>query len=160
MDKDVIFLLACWIERHGDFNNLPLKVKDIADSIVDNIGIAEDKDLLFLQSFLVENIEEEEDSYYHINIEYAGYGDSGDHFEIFEQNCRDETADFIEEFLYYFSSYITYDWYNNEGGGGNIILNFSKKSIFVDGYYNETKEIRNVDTQFSKQFKSKSNESS
>ena len=41
---------------------------------------------------------------------------------------------------------IEYDWYNNEGGGGNIVLDIEKGELITNGYqyYHDTHEVKEI----------------
>ena len=41
-----------------------------------------------------------------------------------------------EEIRYVLSSMINYDWYNNDGGQGEVIWDLKKETVIVDGYQN------------------------
>ena len=41
------------------------------------------------------------------------------------------------DLMYNLTDLIDYDWYNNEGGQGQVIFDLKKGEIFVDGQYNE-----------------------
>lgn len=63
---------------------------------------------------------------------FSGCGDSGNYDGGDYKNSEvDELfADALEEF-------VTFDWYNNDGGGGDITWDVVDDKITINGYYNE-----------------------
>ena len=93
-----------------------------------------------------------------IELHYSGCGDSGemtevvaydkdnniltDYSEVLVKKGKDiNLYDDWSEICY---DLLTYDWYNNDGGGGVIYIDLKNMNIEVDGYYNETVEV-NID---------------
>ncbi len=84
-----------------------------------------------------------EKGYDHITVDYNGCGDSGEVTEVsaipYDNNKQ------IESFSYKSDEYheladivydlLTYDWYNNEGGGGSVDINFVSGEVNIDAYY-------------------------
>ena len=94
------------------------------------------------------------------NLEYTGYGDSGDMWDITfydkdgnslehsswsNKNAQIKTQEMLnvsgkelELLSDALEGLLTYDYYNNEGGGGCMEIDFVNKTIELDAYYNET----------------------
>ena len=81
--------------------------------------------------------------YTNIHIYYSGCGDSGEVTEVYaDTNSSDsKTHTFryndtefqeMSEIVY---DLLTYDWYNNDGGGGSKTIDLFHKEIEIDGYY-------------------------
>ena len=78
-----------------------------------------------------------------IHIGYSGCGDSGEVNDVYADTNSDDNK--IHIFNYKDNEYeemseiaydiLTYDWYNNEGGGGSITIDLFHKEVEVDGYY-------------------------
>tara|TARA_R110002012_G_scaffold7615_4_gene35459 strand:+ start:2906 stop:3337 length:432 start_codon:yes stop_codon:yes gene_type:complete len=78
-----------------------------------------------------------------IHIHYSGCGDSGEVNEVYASTNSDDNK--IHSFNYKDNEYeemseiaydiLTYDWYNNEGGGGSITIDLFHKEVEVDGHY-------------------------
>jgi hypothetical protein len=80
--------------------------------------------------------------------EYDGSGDSGSIETVY---CEDEDGNIIsieseveskvEEMLYeVLSNNYSYDWYNNDGGYGRVIIDLDDKTWRVDGYVRTTED--------------------
>jgi hypothetical protein len=85
-----------------------------------------------------------------INAEFSGGGDEGSiNSPVFTGGPIQELADkeglsitgfetdaksMVEDFI---SAHINFDWYNNEGGGGDITINVETGEIEITGYYYE-----------------------
>ena len=77
-----------------------------------------------------------------IHIHYSGCGDSGEITEVYASTNSDNGS---HTFNYKDTEYqemseiaddiLTYDWYNNEGGGGSITIDLFNKEVEVDGHY-------------------------
>lgn len=69
-------------------------------------------------------------------IEYTatfdGYGDSG------QYNNDSGSAEVDALFSYMVDTVVTFDWYNNDGGGGDITWNVITDVITINGYVNVT----------------------
>ena len=72
-------------------------------------------------------------------VAFAGSGDSGD---IYDGTGHKDLDDFFDEVL---REKVTFDWYNNEGGGGDISWDLHKDEITINGYYNVTEEVTIMD---------------
>ena len=80
-----------------------------------------------------------------IHIYYSGCGDSGEVTEVYAHTNNKDTPGETHSFNYKDNEYeemseiaydiLTYDWYNNDGGGGSIIIDLFHKEVEVDGYY-------------------------
>lgn len=79
-----------------------------------------------------------------IHVTYSGCGDSGEVTEVYatvkgdidegthQFNYKDDEYDEISEIVY---DLLTYDWYNNDGGGGTVDINFNRGEVGIDAYY-------------------------
>ena len=90
-----------------------------------------------------------------IELHYSGCGDSGEMTEVIITNKNDEiisdwefdssgkgkNLNLYEDWSEICYDLLTYDWYNNDGGGGVIYIDLENMNIEVDGYYNETIEV-------------------
>ena len=85
-----------------------------------------------------------------IELHYSGCGDSGEMTEVAAYKENDIITDYSEkgkhlqlhdDWSEIFYDLLTYDWYNNDGGGGVIYIDLENMNIEVDGYYNETIEV-------------------
>ena len=85
-----------------------------------------------------------------INAEFSGGGDDGSiNSPVFTGGPIQELADkaglsvtcfetdaknMVEAFI---SSHVNFDWYNNEGGGGDVTINVETGEVEITGYYYE-----------------------
>lgn len=60
--------------------------------------------------------------------EFDGYGDSG---EVHASTGRESVNVLLEECV---RLYVNFDWYNNEGGGGDITWDVNTDTITINGY--------------------------
>jgi len=81
------------------------------------------------------------DGYTVIHTCYSGCGDSGEVTEVYATtdsneihtfNYKDNEFQEMSDIVY---DLLTYDWYNNDGGGGSIAIDLVNKEIEIDGYY-------------------------
>ena len=95
-----------------------------------------------------------------VEVSYNGYGDSGESFDVsyFDKEGNGHTdgawnysdsqqrkfADTvqinrqeIDKFYEALETLVDYDWVNNEGGGGTIVIDTETKKIDIDPHYNE-----------------------
>lgn len=81
-----------------------------------------------------------------IRIEFSGSGDSGsiDSTEVLDKNEDNidlENSDLLERIEDYgydiLSNQYNYDWYNNDGGRGTLIINIDTLEWNIDGVYYE-----------------------
>lgn len=75
-----------------------------------------------------------------VRAEFDGYGDSGQVYDALREegehaNLFKDTNMFLRRLV---DTHVTWDWYNNEGGGGTIIWDLQADKIIIDGYYNVT----------------------
>ena len=84
-----------------------------------------------------------EKGYDRISVDYNGCGDSGEVTELsvfptdndkemITLSYKSDEYDEISEIVY---DLLTYDWYNNEGGGGSVHINFVSGEVNIDAYY-------------------------
>ncbi|MGQ0565616.1 MAG: hypothetical protein ACT4OK_11165 [Gemmobacter sp.] len=66
-----------------------------------------------------------------IEQSFSGEGDSGDWQE------RHENPYVQHLFDHLLQTQVTFDWYNNEGGGGSVTWDVVADLITIDGYWNE-----------------------
>jgi len=79
-----------------------------------------------------------------ITVDFSGSGDEGDINEIEyydgeeiteapanDDDVKDACHCLLEEF-------VTIDWYNNDGGGGNLIIDLINFTVISDVYYMDT----------------------
>jgi len=77
-----------------------------------------------------------------LEVHYSGCGDCGEISEIYGIkpgdpssryfNYKDPEYDELAEICY---NLLTYDWYNNEGGNGNISIDLVNNIIDIDAYH-------------------------
>lgn len=79
-------------------------------------------DLALLGEFHVENAQGE----------FNGYGDSGNYYISTGNSLLDK---FLSHVL---DAAVKFDWYNNDGGGGDIEWNLKEDKLIVNGYQYET----------------------
>lgn len=72
--------------------------------------------------------------------EFNGSGDSGDYYVEFGDNY-DDVRSFIMHML---SKHVQFDWYNNEGGGGDIKWNVYDNIVTINGYYNVMERVEEM----------------
>ena len=65
-----------------------------------------------------------------------------------EYNDKADFGNDGDELHYVLSSMIGYDWYNNDGGRGELIWDLKKEKIFVDGYQYYQGEVECQETYF------------
>ena len=65
-----------------------------------------------------------------------------------EYNNKADFGNDGDELHYVLSSMIGYDWYNNDGGRGELIWDLKKEKIFVDGYQYYQGEVECQETYF------------
>jgi hypothetical protein len=89
---------------------------------------------LYLLSLILAGAEPFETS-----VEFQGYGDSG---QIETPTGNVLLDEFFSECL---NKFVHFDWYNNEGGGGDITWNLEDDKIVINGYYNQVQEVTEMD---------------
>jgi hypothetical protein len=83
------------------------------------------------QKLLVDAILGQEDKLV-LTAEFDGSGDSGYvHAMTGNEDVDKFLSDAVEE-------YTNFDWYNNDGGGGDITWHVKEDKIIINGYYNIT----------------------
>jgi hypothetical protein len=70
--------------------------------------------------------------------DFYGSGDSGQLGDI------PADADVAELFDDALRKFVTFDWYNNEGGGGDITWNVLSDVITINGYYNVVEQVHEM----------------
>ena len=65
-------------------------------------------------------------------VTFDGCGDSG---QCNNDSGNDEVDKLLSEAV---ERFVTFDWYNNDGGGGDITWDIVADEIIINGYYNET----------------------
>jgi hypothetical protein len=71
--------------------------------------------------------------------EFHGSGDSGN----YEVATGDALVDnFLEKML---DRHVTFDWYNNDGGQGDITWNVAEDTIVINGSYNVMESVTEMD---------------
>lgn len=69
-------------------------------------------------------------------LKFVGtFGGSGDSGSFYNDTGNDEVDSLFSDAL---EEFVTFDWYNNEGGGGDITWEVNTDKITINGYYNET----------------------
>lgn len=96
----------------GEPTPFDLKREALREKLLLDLVLGEEEDLVFKGTF-------------------DGCGDSGQYNEDAENEEVDELfADAINQFVHF-------DWYNNDGGGGDITWHVVEDRIVINGYYNE-----------------------
>jgi len=76
-------------------------------------------------------------------LSYDGYGDSGTEY------ISDEYPEPVRELLQdYFNTYVNFDWYNNDGGGGHVHWDVSTNKVEIYGYYNVTESVTEIEEEY------------
>ena len=70
---------------------------------------------------------------------FDGYGDSG---TVTINHDERQVCEFLEEMV---ENNCHFDWYNNEGGGGDITWHLKSDKIIINGYYNVTEAVTAMD---------------
>lgn len=63
------------------------------------------------------------------NVEFSGYGDSGEMYHV-------DNPWVSLLFEWHLQNSVHFDWYNNEGGGGDMTWTLDDDKIIINGYYN------------------------
>lgn len=66
---------------------------------------------------------------------FDGYGDSG------QYNNDSGNKEVDKLFSTAVDLFVTFDWYNNEGGGGDLSWNLKDDMLTINGYYNEVQQV-------------------
>ena len=72
------------------------------------------------------------------SIEFDGWSNANNSRQAYEQLGLDQES--LQTFDNHIENLLSYDWVNNEGGGGTIHFNFQDLSIAIDAYQCETIE--------------------
>lgn len=124
---------------------------------VSNIMYQYNKELIKRRNKAIKEIKEElipkylKNGITSIELHYDGCGDSGEMTEAIASNKDNEiitdtseegkNLNIYEDWSEVCYDLLTYDWYNNEGGGGVIYIDLENMEIEVDGYYNDTVQV-------------------
>jgi len=65
-------------------------------------------------------------------VDFSGSGDSGNMDGAIPEDSRVDTL-----FEFALNNFVTFDWYNNEGGQGDMTWNITDDVITISGSYNE-----------------------
>jgi len=65
-------------------------------------------------------------------VDFSGSGDSGNMDLCIPEDSRVDTV-----FEYALNSFVHFDWYNNDGGQGDMTWNITTDEITISGSYNE-----------------------
>jgi len=71
----------------------------------------------------------------HFEGGFQGYGDSGQ----YENDSGNDEVDKL--FSDAVDIFVTFDWYNNEGGGGDLTWDVKEDKLTINGYYNEVQQV-------------------
>ena len=85
-----------------------------------------------LRTKLLANVLVGEEQSLVFSADFDGYGDSG---SIHSNTGNEEVDRLLSKAV---DLYVTFDWYNNDGGGGDITWLVMPDKIVINGYYNET----------------------
>jgi hypothetical protein len=83
------------------------------------------------QKLLVDAILGQEDKLIFEAI-FDGYGDSGN---VYASTGNEDVDKFLSDAV---EKHVTFDWYNNDGGGGDITWYVKDDKIIINGYQNIT----------------------
>ena len=98
---------------HEDFKSMRAKLRE---KLLTNSLLGDDQTLEFTATF-------------------DGYGDSGN----FNNDADDpEINALLSEAV---DLFVHFDWYNNEGGGGDLTWDVRADKIIINGYQNETQRV-------------------
>jgi hypothetical protein len=73
------------------------------------------------------------------SAEFDGYGDSG---SVYADVGDEEINQFLTLAV---ETFVDFDWYNNEGGGGNITWDVISDKIIINGYFNVVQQVNALD---------------
>lgn len=76
-------------------------------------------------------------------VEFDGYGDSGtveDYYPAPSVPNKDTYLPIVVTFFLHqmINKYVTFDWYNNDGGGGDATWDVTNDKVIINGYQNVT----------------------
>lgn len=114
------------LERKNALNEeLAVRRKKLREKLIINLIVEEGAERIFEGTF-------------------DGYGDSGQYNQ---DSGNKEVDDFFSDFIQANATH--FDWWNNEGGGGDITWNVDTDVITINGYYNVThREDVMIDEEF------------
>lgn len=75
-----------------------------------------------------------------VGLTFDGYGDSGNHH--YNDTYDPPVRAFLETAM---DTYVTFDWYNNDGGGGDLTWHLTDDKITINGYSNYTETHQEMD---------------
>lgn len=73
------------------------------------------------------------------SAEFDGYGDSG---TVYSNTSDHEIDEFLNLAVH---TLVEFDWYNNEGGGGDITWDVVTDKIIINGYYNVVERVSELE---------------
>lgn len=78
-----------------------------------------------------------------ISAYFDGYGDSGQIYDALRPDGEYEEmyAKTNAYMCYLVENHVDWDWYNNEGGGGEVVWDLQSDKITINGYYNVTESV-------------------
>lgn len=95
-----------------------------------------------LREKILQNALLDQDAPTTFSVDFSGYGDSGQMHDPNHDLENGEVGDFFHKVM---SQYIHFDWYNNDGGGGDITWDVVNDKIKINGYSNRTVQEEEVD---------------
>ena len=75
-----------------------------------------------------------------VGITFDGYGDSGNHH--YNDTYDPPVRAFLDMAM---DTYVTFDWYNNDGGFGDLTWHLADNKIIINGYTNYTETHQKMD---------------
>jgi hypothetical protein len=81
-------------------------------------------------------------------FKFSGSGDSGEIEEIIADEYLEDIFNHDDFDDFKLNNLIGFDWYNNEGGQGDIIINLKDGTIMVEAGWNERTTIESNSTHF------------
>ena len=73
------------------------------------------------------------------SAEFDGYADSG---SVYADVGDEEINQFLTLAV---ETFVEFDWYNNEGGGGDITWDVISDKIIINGYFNVVQQVNALD---------------
>ena len=93
-----------------------------------------------LDKYRVQKLVIDDNTVMEFKLDFDGYGDSGQVYP--SQSYPDDINQFLSQAV---DAYVEFDWYNNDGGGGDITWDLRTDKITINGYYNETVQHNAMD---------------